>query len=312
MYFKNSKLLILGVILVMLLTACSSGKSDDGGDSESSSGNKSQKENTIDMAQINWAENIATTNMWKVILENRGYDVKFHSLNMGVIMKALAKDDGKELDVTLEIWLPVQDKQYYDQYKDEMFFADATWYDNAKVGLVVPSYMKKVNSINDLKKYREKFEGQITGFESGAGTMLVTEDMIKEYGLNYELVPSSTPAMLASLKEAVENKEPIVVPLWKPHRVFANMDLKFLEDPKKMFGEVEKIHFAAREGFDKEFPEVAKWMKNWQMDDESIGSLMSYINEADEPIEGARKWVKENQDLIEEWTGSKKESTSSK
>lgn len=312
MKFKNSKLLILGVILVMLLTACSSGNSNNGGDSESSFGNKSAKEKTIDMAQINWAENIATTNMWKVILENRGYDVKFHRLNMGVIMEALAKNDGGDLDVTLEVWLPVQDKEYYKEYKDEVFFAEATWYDNAKVGLVVPSYMKKVNSITDLKKYREKFEGKITGFEPGAGTMLVTGDVIKEYGLNYELVQSSTPAMLASLKKAIEKKEPIVVPLWKPHRVFANMDLKFLKDPKKMYGEVEKIHFAAREGFDKKFPKVAKCMKNWQMDDESIGTLMSYVNEAEEPIEGARKWVKENQDLIKKWVGSEKELDSSK
>lgn len=312
MNFKNSKLLILGVILVMLLAACSGGNSNDGGDSESSSENKSSKEKTIDMAQINWAENIATTNMWKVILENRGYDVKFHNLSMGVIMKALAKNDGGDLDLTLEVWLPVQDKQYYEEYKDEVFFSEETWYDNAKVGLVVPSHMKKVNSIADLKKYNEKFEGTITGFEPGAGTMLVTEDVIKDYGLDYELLPSSTPAMLASLKKAVEKKEPIVVPLWKPHRVFANMDLKFLEDPKKMYGEVEKIHFATRKGFDKQYPEVAKWMKNWQMDDDSIGTLMSYVNEAEEPIEGARKWVKENQDLINEWVGSKKESDSSK
>ncbi|WP_404451973.1 glycine betaine ABC transporter substrate-binding protein [Virgibacillus necropolis] len=312
MNFKNSKLLILGIILVMLLTACGGGNSNNNENSESSSGNKSSKEKTIDMAQINWAENIAATNMWKVILENRGYDVKFHSLNMGVIMKALEKNDGKELDVTLEVWLPVQDKQYYEKYKDDVFFAETTWYDKAKVGLVVPSYMKKVDSITDLKKYREKFEGKINGFESGAGTMLVTEDMIKEYGLNYELVPSSTPAMLGALKEAIDNKEPIVVPLWKPHRAFANMDLKFLKDPKKTYGEVEKIHFAAREGFNKEFPEVAKWMKNWQMDDQSIGTLMSYVNKAEEPIEGARKWVKENQDLINKWVGSKKESDSSK
>ncbi len=39
------------------------------------------------------------------------------------------------------------------------------------------------------------------------------------------------------------------------------------------------------------------------MNDEQIGQLMSYVNEADEEIEGARKWVEENEDLINEWIG---------
>lgn len=308
MNVKMSKLSILGVILIMLLSAC--GSSDASSNPKKSSDKQTKPTATIDMAQINWAENIATSNMWKVILENRGYDVKLHNLGMGIIMETLAQNDGKALDVTLEVWLPVQDQHYYQKYKDNLFFAEATWYDTAKVGLVVPSYMKKVDSIPDLKKYRKKFNGVITGFEAGAGTMLVTEDMIKAYGLNYTLKSSSTPAMLAALKSAIAEKKPIVVPLWKPHWAFAKMDLKFLKDPKKMYGQVEKIHFAARDGFNKQFPKVAQWMKNWQMNDKSLGTLMAYVKNAEDPLAGAKKWVKENQELIAEWTGSKVSSES--
>jgi len=28
---------------------------------------------------------------------------------------------------------------------------------------------------------------------------------------------------------------------------------------------------------------------------------MNYVEEAEEPIDGARKWVEENQDLVDEW-----------
>ncbi|HLR60915.1 MAG TPA: hypothetical protein VK097_00560 [Lentibacillus sp.] len=38
--------------------------------------------------------------------------------------------------------------------------------------------------------------------------------------------------------------------------------------------------------------------KSEQMDDDAIGQLMTYVNDAEEPIEGARKWVEENQDLV--------------
>ncbi len=63
--------------------------------------------------------------------------------------------------------------------------------------------------------------------------MEVTEELIKDYNLDYELTSSSEPAMITQIGEAVKNKEPIVAPLWSPHWIFAEYDLKFLEDPKK-------------------------------------------------------------------------------
>lgn len=250
------------------------------------------------MGQISWAENIATTNMWKVILEEKGYDVEFKLVDMGAIMAALEKGD---LDVTLEVWLPVQDASYYEKYKDTVDFAEKPWYDNAKVGLVVPEYMDEVNSIADLNKYKEEFEGQITGFDPGAGTMEVTEQLIEDYDLDYDLLTSTESAMIAEIGKTIKQKGSIVSPLWSPHRVFSEMDLKFLDDPKKTYGEEEEIFTASREGFDEDFEEVNEWMNNWKMDDDAIGELMSYVGDEEEPIDGARKWVEENQDLIDEW-----------
>lgn len=262
-------------------------------------------ERTINMGQISWAENIAVTNMWKVILENEGFNVDFHLLDMGVQMAALAND---ELDVNLEVWLPIQDAAYVKQYQDQVNFSEEVWYDNAKVGLVVPEYMEDVNSIEDLNEHKDLFESEIIGFDPGAGTMDVTEDMIKAYGLELELIPSSEPAMITEIDEAIQAEKPIVAPLWNPHRVFSEMDLKYLDDPKKIYGEVEKIHTATRQGFSNDFPEVSEWLSNWEMDDDSIGQLMGYVSEAEEagenPIVGAEKWVGENQDLIDEWLGN--------
>lgn len=297
MISKKMRFLFISCILllVLALAACGDESAKDNKDSDS----KGETENkTIEMGQINWAENIAVTNMWKVILEERGYNVKLNTLNMGTTMAALAN---KELDMGLEVWLPVQDKNYYEKYKDQINFSETVWYDNAKVGLVVPTYMEDINSIEDLNEHKKKFESAITGFDPGAGTMEVTEKMIKEYELEFELVPSSEPAMLAAIKEAVRNEEPIVAPLWNPHSIFSQVDLKYLKDPKKVFGGVEKIHYATRHGFDEDFKEVSKWFKNWKMDDDAIGELMSSVNNAEKPIDGARKWVEENQDLVNEW-----------
>src|SRR5699024_5209270 len=257
----------------IVLAACSDSEN------ESSSSEEGKNDDEIVMAQISWAENIATTNMWKVILEERGYDVNLKLLDMGTIMAALESGD---LDVNLEVWLPVQDASYKKQYKDTVTFFEEPWYDNAKVGLVVPEYMDEVNSIEDLNKYKEKFDGQITGFDPGAGTMEVTEQLIEDYDLDFELISSTEPAMIAEIDKTIKQEGSIVAPLWSPHRVFSEMDLKFLDDPKETYGGVEEIFIATREGFDEDFAEVNEWMKNWEMDDDSIGELMTYVEEAEE------------------------------
>lgn len=295
MKFNRGKQYILLIIISLLVLA---GCGDSSSKSTDASDDKDSKEDII-MGQISWAENIAVTNMWKVILEEEGYDVEFNLLDMGTTMAALESGD---LDLTLEVWLPVQDANYLKQYQDSVDFAEEPWYDNAKVGLVVPEYMEDVNSIEDLKKYQDEFEGEITGFDPGAGTMEVTEDVIEDYELDYELITSSEPAMITEIAETIKENGSIVAPLWSPHRVFSEMDLKFLDDPKETYGGVEEIFTANRQGFDEDFAEVDQWMKNWEMDDDAIGELMQYVGDEEEnPIKGAEKWVEENRDLVDEW-----------
>ncbi|MBM7599286.1 glycine betaine/proline transport system substrate-binding protein [Virgibacillus halotolerans] len=295
MKFNRGKQYILLIIISLLVLA---GCGDSSSKSTDASDDKDSKEDII-MGQISWAENIAVTNMWKVILEEEGYDVEFNLLDMGTTMAALESGD---LDLTLEVWLPVQDANYLKQYQDSVDFAEEPWYDNAKVGLVVPEYMEDVNSIEDLKKYQDEFEGEITGFDPGAGTMEVTEDVIEDYDLDYELITSSEPAMITEIAETIKENGSIVAPLWSPHRVFSEMDLKFLDDPKETYGGVEEIFTASRQGFDEDFAEVDQWMKNWEMDDDAIGELMQYVGDEEEnPIKGAEKWVEENRDLVDEW-----------
>lgn len=291
---KKGFLSLVFLTLFAVLIACGSENEED----ISKSSEEETAKGTISIGQIDWAENIAVTNMWKYILEDEGYDVELTSLGMGTTMQAL---ESKELDASLEIWLPVQDKNYYEQYNEVINFSDETWFDNAKVGLIVPTYLEDVNSIEDLNENKALFNSEITGFGPGAGTMEVTEELIGVYDLDYELLSSSEPAMIAAIDQAIQNEEAIVAPLWTPHWVFAEYDLKFLEDPENVYGGVEKIHHATRLGFDEDFEEVDQWFKNWKMDDAQIGDLINYVEDAEEPIDGAGEWVEENRDLIGEW-----------
>lgn len=288
--------IILMLLLTVALTACGTSNEETNGDPEGTEAEVDNQE--LEIGQINWAENIAVTNMWKAILEEKGYNVTLTVLDMGVTMKAL---ENNQLDVALEIWLPVQDANYLNEYQDTINFSESTWFDNAKVGLVVPTYLEDVNSVEDLNEHKELFNEVIIGFDPGAGTMEVTEQLIADYNLEFELLPSSEPAMLAKIGTAVENEEPIVAPLWSPHSVFSKHDLKFLEDPQKTFGGVEKIHHATRLGFEEDYPEVSEWLSNWKMNDQQIGELIHSVESAEDPLDGAKEWIEENQDLVDQW-----------
>ena len=286
-FFQFTMILMLTTILV----ACNDSK-------ETPSDSETNKD--ISFGLINWPENIAVNNVWKVLLEEKGYNVELKQLEMGIIMEALKTGD---LDVGIEVWLPVQDIHYYEQYKDSVDFNETPWFKNGKVGLAVPSYVEEVNSVNDLNEHKDLFDGNIIGFEPGAGTMETVELLIEDYNLDYELLPSSEGAMLGALKDAINKEEPILIPIWQPHGIFSEVDLKFIEDPKKTFGEIEEIFLAKREGFSTDNPEVNKWLSNWSVDDdETMAELINFVNESDNHLDGAKKWVEENRELTDEWT----------
>lgn len=90
------------------------------------------------------------------------------------------------------------------------------------------------NERNGATSVSEELEYTITGIEPGAGQSKTNDIAIAEYeSLNgWEHEMSSAGAMLSALDEAIANKEPIIVSAWSPHYMFANWDIKYLEDPK--------------------------------------------------------------------------------
>ena len=103
--------------------------------------------------------------------------------------------------------------------------------------------------------------------------------------------------MTAVLKRAIDEHQWIVVTGWTPHWMFTRFKLKFLEDPKGIFGKVEIITAIARKGFGKQHPFVAELIGT-----DEISSLLNDVsqNEYNEK-EGAEKWVKEHQSLVDSW-----------
>lgn len=133
--------------------------------------------------------------------------------------------------------------------------------------------------------------------------MKATEQAIKDYNLDFELQSSSSAGMAAALKKAEGNKDWIVVTGWTPHWKFAKWDLKYLEDPKEIYGSEEFIHTIVRKGLKEEKPEVYAILDKFKWSAADMGAVMLNIENGMKPDEAAAKWVDENQLKVKEWTG---------
>lgn len=144
---------------------------------------------------------------------------------------------------------------------------------------------------------------EIVGIEPGSGTMKIAEETIEAYNLNLKLLPSSEPAMLTELRNAIKNEEPIVVTLWQPHWIFTEYDLKFLEDPKGTLGASENIHTMVRLGLKDDHPSAYQFLDNfyWEVDD--MNEVMSKFgkDESVEPRDAALEWIEKNRDRVNKW-----------
>ncbi len=150
----------------------------------------------------------------------------------------------------------------------------------------------------------EKFDYEIIGIDPGAEMMeTAEEDLLPQYGLeDYEIIEGSGPAMVAALDSAIRDEEWIAVLGWTPHWKFAEYDIKFLDDPEKVYGEAEDIRALSRKGFSDDEPQIKEFLGNFKVDDEQLGDLMGRIDEAEgDDIEVAEQWAEEHQNLVEEW-----------
>lgn len=153
------------------------------------------------------------------------------------------------------------------------------------------------------KTVGDQVNHEIIGIDPGAGIMKATAAAIKDYGLtDWKLVEGSGAAMTATLAKAMKNEEPIIITGWTPHWMFAKYDLKYLEDPKKTFGEAEEIHTLGRIGLKEDHPEAYQFLQNFKWTSDEMGEIMTAIQDGKAPADAAKEWAESHADRVDEWT----------
>ncbi|WOF17355.1 glycine/betaine ABC transporter [Methanoplanus sp. FWC-SCC4] len=146
-------------------------------------------------------------------------------------------------------------------------------------------------------------KGKIIGIEPGAGIMIHTEEAIDTYGLDYTLVSSSSAGMASELTKAIKEEKWIVVTGWTPHWMFARYDLKYLDDPKGVYGGEEYIGTLARKDLKADKPGLYSILERFNWKAEDMESVMLSIEEGKKDTEAAQEWIDNNQETVSGWIG---------
>lgn len=291
-YRPQPVMAVAGVVVLALLTTTLGVTGSNGGG----------KGKPITIGYIPWDEDIAATQLWKAMLEKKGYQVTLRQVDAGPLYTGLGQGD---IDLFLDAWLPATHADYYNKIKKNVQDI-GTWYDDTTMQLAVLKD-DPANSVADLKGQAARYKNRVVGIEPGAGEMkIVKNKVIPGYGLgDYKLVASSTSAMLAELNRSAQTKQPIVVTLWKPHWAYTKYPIKVLTDPRKAFGDAEKLHMLGRKNFAKDYPELTGWLKKFKMTDKQLFPLEDLVMNKykGQEAKGVAEWLKANPDFEKKAVG---------
>jgi glycine betaine/proline transport system substrate-binding protein len=271
---------------------------------------------TVRLSYVEWSETVAATHMVKTVIQEKlGRDCEIVPMTADRMWEAVAS--GK-VDGMVAGWLPTTHGHYYEQYKDRVLDLGPNLV-GTQIGLVVPDITVgrqtaasgkrnapyiTAESIADLPRYAGKFNGRIIGIDPEAGIMQKTREAMQAYGLaDYELIRGSEVSMTAELSDAIRKQRWIVVTGWIPHWMFARWKLKFLDDPKNVFGSKEEIHTIVRKGLEDDMPDVYRLLDNFSWSPEDLGQLMIWIKEDHGmyPGEKAMRYMRFHEEQIESW-----------
>jgi glycine betaine/proline transport system substrate-binding protein len=252
----------------------------------------------VELAYVEWSSEVASTNVVKAVLqEEMGYACEITPVSAAAMWQAVASGD---VDGFVSAWLPTTQSHYLEKTKEEIVDLGPNL-EGTKIGLVVPEYVE-IDSISELKGNADKFDHKVIGIDPGAGIMSKTEKVMQEYKLdNMELMEGSGATMTAVLQERIKDDKWVVVTGWTPHWKFAKWDLKYLDDPKNVYGGEEYIGTIVRQGLEKDMPKVYEFLDNFYWTPEDMSQVMVWIQEGMQPYNAANKWIEENPEKVQSW-----------
>jgi len=126
-------------------------------------------------------------------------------------------------------------------------------------------------------------------------------------------VPSSTAGMLSQAGREMKAHKWIVFLGWKPHWMNIKYDIRYLKDPKKIWGGQSSVHTAANPQFVKSNPNVARFLKQMAVHSRIQSKWIYDYGYKNQPAgQVATSWIKGHMHTVAKWLDGVKTADGSK
>ncbi len=285
-FHRKWLLVVLALSFGVLVSGC--GQSDS-----------SPESRRLSIGYIGWDENVAVSNLTKLLLEEElGYEeVQLELTDVNAVFEAVG--DG-EMDAFQDAWLP-NHKERLEAVEGDVEILRSWFRGQTKFSMAAPSYMG-INSIDQINGTEAE---RIIGIEPETEMMnRIPKDAVEAYGLEQDLVQAPTAGMLAEVERLYAAREPFIFVAWSPHWMNQRYEFEYLEDPKGALGELtqpSELHTIVREDLSSEDPVAYEFMKEVTLTEQQINTLEDVINTEGDPMEGSRAWLEENREVVQPW-----------
>ena len=258
----------------------------------------------VSFGYVEWPGVTVKTHVASEILSTLGYDTEMSSLSVPLVLRGVANGD---LDAFLGVWVPSMNG-IIDPYLSEGSVTQVAVNLNETVYRpAVPTYVYEagVTSLADLTAYSEQFEQDFYAIEPGNDGNQIMLDAVANgtYGLgDWDIVESSTEAMLAAVGRATDRDEWIVFLAWSPHWMNAVYDIRYLDDPEGIWGSDGYVATVMNTESAEAMPNVSLFLSQLQVTSDIQNLWIDrYSRQGQDPAEVASTWISENLDIVLQW-----------
>ncbi len=105
--------------------------------------------------------------------------------------------------------------------------------------------------------------------------------------------------MIAELENKIAGEEPVIITGWRPHSMYAQYDLKFLEDTRGHF-QLDNVYVISYQGLEEAKSTAYNIMSNWSIEVSDLEEMvLAYEQDGTSFDVLAEQWVEENRDKVD-------------
>ena len=286
-------------------------------------GNVPESTDPIKVINNDWTGQLFSTAIVGGLLEEMGYNIEYVSAGALPQHPGIAQGN---LHLQTEVWTNNVGDLYPGLVKQGDIVVVGNLGLEPKEGWIYPPYMEE--KCPGLPSYKALFEcqqafanastfpkGRLITYPADWGTR--SRDLVASVNMPFEPIPGgSEGAMMAELKSAYAAQEPILMMIWQPHWIFADLDLNWVEW-NKIEGEcVEEsqkketacgfqqaeVHKVVWGGFEKKWPAAYKMVTNFTLTNEDENwAIFEVDNNGRDVKDVAKEWLAKNESLWKGW-----------